>query len=213
MANRREFLQAGAAASIVTGIALQADAALPDNEPAAAAAASMPIHEAIYDRRFPESREFASESQRLGVPVHAIEHDITQLWLRDLLPRWRQQRVAVTGLTSECSFQCLQWLAWDLGVRTLYHGEHLFQSNRTVRHTFNAAPAQLDQTRALQADPAAWGRQVAQLLAARPAPETSSSATRQIVTLEGQSTVSRELEEVLISWVLAPVARKTGPYG
>lgn len=215
MANRREFLQAGAAASIAAGIVMASDSALRGSAPATAgpvASGPIPLSLAVYDRRFPESREFGLESERLGIPVYAIEHDVTQLWLQELRPRWQSERTAVAGLTAECSFDCLKMLARDLGMRPVYHGEHLFDAGHRVHHTFSAAEAQLEQAGQIASAAQPWASHVAGLVRSCPGGVRRAAGTRSATTVDLTASRSRELEQVLISWVLAPVSRKRGPY-
>ncbi len=73
MANRREFIQTGIAASVLP-VLDSAKELLPQPQ----------FYKVIFDHRFPASREFAAEMEKLGVPVYGIHGDITDLWFQDL---------------------------------------------------------------------------------------------------------------------------------
>lgn len=60
----------------------------------------------------PSSREFAAEARSLGLPVHAIEGDITDVWFHDFSLRRKQEPVAIAGLTAHGPLFCLERLAW-----------------------------------------------------------------------------------------------------
>ena len=49
------------------------------------------LYKVIFDRRFPSSRECAAEARSLGLPIHGIEGDITDVWFHDLSLRWKQE--------------------------------------------------------------------------------------------------------------------------
>jgi hypothetical protein len=109
MANRREFIQTGIAASVLPVLAT-AKELLPESQ----------FYKVIFDHRFPASREFAAETEKLGVPVYGIHGDITDLWFHDLYHRWKQGPAPIAGMTAHGPLFCLERLAWDHGMRVLY---------------------------------------------------------------------------------------------
>jgi hypothetical protein len=108
MASRREFLQAGIAASL-----------LPAVVPAKAADPSHSFYKVIFDERFPASIAYGKDWKARGAVVHAIRGDITDLWFHDLDRQWKKQPVAIAGLTAHGPLFCLQRLAWDHGMRVV----------------------------------------------------------------------------------------------
>jgi hypothetical protein len=119
MASRREFLQAGIAASMLP---LAASAAIdPAGQPNAEA---LPFYKVIFDERFPASVAFGGRMKRQGAAVHAIQGDITDLWFHDLDARWKQGPAAIAGMTAHGALFCLERLAWDHGMRVVYRLEH-----------------------------------------------------------------------------------------
>ena len=114
MANRRELLQAGLAASVLPMdlIARQARAQAP-----------LAIHRAIYDDRFDAGRAFAAQARQRGWTTRAIRGDVTDLWYHELSVRWRQGPAPIAGLTAKNSLFCLERLAWDAGMRVVSRAE------------------------------------------------------------------------------------------
>src|SRR5277367_3799977 len=112
MKNRREFLQAGIAASLLP-LAMPAVAA-PEGQVSATT-----FHKVIFDERFPASVAFGAEWKARGAAVHAIRGDITDLWFHDLDHQWKKQPVPIAGLTAHGPLFCLERLAWDHGMRVV----------------------------------------------------------------------------------------------
>ena len=113
MNSRREFLQAGIAASVL---------------PLAAAGSSLSpsqrderanFYKVIFDERFPTSVAFGLEWIARGAAVHAIRGDITDLWFHDLDVQWKKRPVPIAGLTAHGPLFCLERLAWDHGMRVV----------------------------------------------------------------------------------------------
>jgi len=109
VANRREFIQTGIAASVLPIVAT-AKELLPQPQ----------LYKVIFDHRFPASREFAAEMEKLGAPVYGIHGDITDLWFHDLYHRWKQSPAPIAGMTAHGPLFCLERLAWDHEMRVLY---------------------------------------------------------------------------------------------
>ena len=114
MANRRELIKIGLAASILPMdlIARQARAQAP-----------LAIHRAIYDERFEAGRAFAAQARQRGWTVRAIRGDVTDLWFNELSMRWKQGPAPIAGLTAKNSLFCLERLAWDAGMRVVSRAE------------------------------------------------------------------------------------------
>jgi hypothetical protein len=117
MASRREFLQAGIAASVLP-LAVAGSSIAPVKRE------SQPEHHAnfykvIFDERFPASVAYGDQWTARGAAVHAIHGDITDLWFHDLDHQWKKQPVAIAGLTAHGPLFCLERLAWDHGMRVI----------------------------------------------------------------------------------------------
>jgi hypothetical protein len=114
MASRREFLQAGLAASLLPVAASAAGSAAEASNP------PLPYYKVIVDERFPASVAYGKEWKTRGAAVYAIRGDITDLWFHDLDHRWKQQGpAAIAGLTAHGPLFCLERLAWDHGMRVV----------------------------------------------------------------------------------------------
>jgi len=116
MKNRREFLQAGIAASVLP-MAVAGSSFAPSVRDEVAEAAN--FYKVIFDERFPASVAFGLDWQARGEPVHAIRGDITDLWFHDLHFRWQQGPVSIAGLTAHGPLFCLEQLARDHGMRVI----------------------------------------------------------------------------------------------
>jgi hypothetical protein len=113
MASRREFLQAGMAASVLPLAVAGSDLA-PNQR-----GAVTNFYKVIFDERFPASVAFGVEWIARGAAVHAIRGDITDLWFHDLDLQWKKRPAAIAGLTAHGPLFCLERLAWDQGLRVV----------------------------------------------------------------------------------------------
>ena len=197
MTSRREFVQAGLA---VAALPVAAQAAF------AMAPASVPLvslYRVLYDTRFPACIAFARRAAARGLAVHAMAGDMTRFWYDDLYYRWRQEPVAIAGLTAEGALFCLERLAWDQRMRVVYRGEHSPLADGSVAHRFEGPEALLPAAADAAAADAGWAHAMADIVAKCPRGRAPSS-TLQAVTLQAATATP---SEALFSWVIAPVAR------
>ena len=200
MASRREFLQMGVAAltiPISAHAALSPAGSLIDNAPAAT-----PIYKAVFDERFAASRAFASEIEQLGVSVHGIKGDMTDLWYHDLYARWKQGPIAIAGMTAHGAIFCLERLAWDHRMRVVFRADHRFLADGTVEHALSGPVSMLRQAAALS-DESNWAPEMANLVTRCPA----SRSTASLANVIGPTVKNADDPEHLISWLIAPVHR------
>lgn len=101
MVTRRQILQAAGGVGLI--------AAVPD--PIARAAAGVPLHRVVFDSQHERSVRFAFEAGRRGIETSDTRGDIVAVYLRDLMTRWREQPVAVAGLTPHFQLFGLRLLA------------------------------------------------------------------------------------------------------
>jgi hypothetical protein len=113
MNSRREFLQAGIAASMLP-LAAAGSSLSPSQRDERAS-----FYKVIFDERFPASVAFGVEWIARGAAVHAIRGDITDLWFHDLDLQWKKRPVPIAGLTAHGPLFCLERLAWDHGMRVV----------------------------------------------------------------------------------------------
>jgi hypothetical protein len=199
VANRRQVLQLGIAASVLP---LSARAFL--SRPAVPEAAAIPLYRTVYDARFRAARAFAARARMLGARLKRIDGDITDLWYNDLDLRWKQGPVAIAGLTDTSALFCLEHLAWGAGrLRVVYRADHWRHHDGRVMHRMPKQVAAA--TPPLGADPAEWGRRAADLIVLHRGSERTEAASM------GGNASSRASSDTaaehLVSWIIAPVRR------
>lgn len=198
MASRREFLQMGIAA-----LALPIPAQVP---PCAASAENgesrTPIYKMVFDERFTASRAFAEEAKRLGLPVHPIQGDMTDLWYHDLYARWKQGPAAIAGMTAHGAIFCLERLAWDQRMRVVFRADHRFLPGGSIEHALSGPTSMLRQAVRLSHE-THWAQQMAGLVTRCPATRLQASLANVI----GPTVKHADDPEHLISWLIAPVCR------
>jgi hypothetical protein len=200
MTNRREFLQAVAVAGFpgITAAAGCADAVRMRSAP------DLDLHAALLDGRHAEARSFGKCLASAATPVCALpDGDITQIWLREIGPVWRDQPVAVAGLTARPALFCLEQLAWSCGLRVVFHGEHVMYPYGETEHSLlrGGQEARLSVRELVRAG-SRWPARIARAIAihrqdARPQRFGPSDAALERAAPEGA--------RLLASWIIAPV--------
>jgi hypothetical protein len=154
---------------------------------------------AIFDSRHRGGRAFGLRAEQLGVPVRAIQGDITDLWLDELEGRWKSSHVAIAGLTERPALFMLEQLGWDYGLRVVYQAEHEANAEgRAQHHVVRSSLSSLSRT--LEAAGASWPAVLAdQVLTA------SGQVTSPDVTPSGAAMAAYLHEPTkLYSWIIAP---------
>lgn len=193
--------------------------------PRAGAVHRMPLHAAVFDERFAEAARFAAEAHRLGLPVRGVRGDVTDLWYAELHPLWKRQARPIAGLTPYAALFCLERLAWDHGMRVVYHGEHARLADGRIEHVLQgpveaAGTAPTPRARAAPGERADWPTQIASLIAQAERrsswvglPPARRAVEARFLTPAlplGQGTARGREQRVgqsLHSWVIAPPAR------
>jgi hypothetical protein len=151
MHSRREFLQAGIAASIVP-IAMPAHAIACGTAATRIVPSDDQFFAIVYDVRFDEAALLASNAERAGLPVTRIAGDITDFWVNELSLQWKSRAsadpvsqtrsrtgikpvcqtapVAIAGLTAHGPLFCLERLGWDHGMRVAFRSVHRVRGGR-----------------------------------------------------------------------------------
>ena len=191
----------------------------PDSGTARAIIASerLPLYAAFFDERFAPAVHFGSIAQRRGLPARAVRGDMTDLWYRELEPLWRREPRPIAGLTAYAALFCLERLAWDHGMRVVFHGTHDRIASGAVQHVIRG-PWKLAPTRKVHEGPeaaseAAWPKALAVHLARQDQrlgwtalpPALCATATR--VQTPG-APLGSGFEQRLHSWVIARAARE-----
>lgn len=194
MTSRRMFLAGSIAASLVAGLGWTAVGR--------GAVKRTPLYKALYDERFGEALQFASEISALGIATAAMRGDITDLWFNDLDRHWRKQPSAVAGLTTESALFCLERLAWDHRLRVVFRADHAVQPD-CIEHTVSCASGTLEKLRDLEMiNTGWWAPEVAHVVAGAPATLPDAQHT---VRTPSPSAASG----FLVSWVIAPVPTRS----
>lgn len=196
MTSRRDFIQAGLVASALPIAARASLVAAPGAD------TPVPLYKVLYDTRFPASTAFARRAEAGGLAVQAMAGDMTRFWYDDLYYRWRQEPVAIAGLTAHGALFCLERLAWEHRMRVVYRGEHEPAAGGCVAHRF-AGPAPLLRAAVRAAAQTEWAAALADVVADCP------SALQQAGTAEAVAAAASvaPAAEALYSWVIAPVVR------
>jgi hypothetical protein len=132
MTSRREFLQTAALA----GLPVMVGASEIAPAPRTPLPPSIDLHAVLVDERHAQARSVGRRLASSGARVHTIpEGDVTQVWLRQIGPAWRNQPVAVAGLTARPALFCLEQLAFACGLRVVFHGEHVVYPGGQTEHS------------------------------------------------------------------------------
>lgn len=190
MPTRRTFLQSAAAVS-----------AAPLAPGAVFARLGAPPAEVgvVFDRRHAPACALGRQAAQRSAAVSSIAGDITDLWQRELSVRWNAAPAAVAGLTERPALFLLERLAWDHGLRVVYHAEHEPLAGGLIAHrVFKAASAGL--VCELEAAGAGWPVALAELMLGASRALTSRDYRPTEATMSGQ------LDEpvLLHSWIIAP---------
>jgi hypothetical protein len=160
------------------------------------------IHKVVYDERFAEPVRFARTAESLGLKAHAISGDMTALWYHELDGLWREQAVAVAGMTAHGPMFCLELLARDRGMRLVYQAEHQI-ADAEVRHTVSGALPSLRRSTGLTRSGAAWPELMAALVADTPVGPALNGAVGVVTRTEA----AKAAREPLFTWVIGPVSQ------
>ena len=197
MTSRRKFLHMGVAALAlpISGHArvLPAISARSD-EP------SMPFHKVVFDARFAACRAFANEAQRLGLNIHEIRGDVTDLWFNDLHACWKEGPAPIAGLTQKAALFCLDVLARDQRMHLVYLGEHFCRPEDRMEHVLSGPPDVLRQAAGLEASGPEWTSRVAKLMSRFPGRLSAEGTPPVIAPLVSAADDPGHL----VSWVIAP---------
>lgn len=189
MTDRREFIKTTAALS-----------ALPLTGRAAFAADGRRLHfdAVIYDSRHVPAGEFGTGAAAAGAPIRAIEGDVTGLWQRELLRRWRSSPAALAGLTERPALFLLERLGWDHRLAVVFQAEHELVAGGRARHrVVRSADPELAAT--LESAGSAWPFALADALIAG-----ARVPTRNFRPTDTALAAHHDEAAKLYSWIIAP---------
>lgn len=206
MANRREFLQIGMAAS-AWPIAAKADSISDKNT-------VIPFYKVVFDSRYEDSQKFADQMSKQGVPVHGITGDITPFWFKELDAIWKKEPVAIAGMTAHGPLFCLERLAWEKGMRVVYRAHHTPCAGDIIEHTLAAPELMIDKSKsgafAFAGLDTNWGAGVAKLMQECPLGHTAMDETKLTMPISTMSIDTGGVDafaDPLISWIIAPAKK------
>ena len=213
MINRRGFVQAGVAASVGGAwFAARGLEVFPTAEAGRLRQARLPYLAAIFDERCAAGQDFAGEARKCAIDTRPIRGDVTDLWYSRLHPVWKQRPAPIAGLTGYGALFCLERLAWDHGMRVVYHGSHRLLADGAVEHVLAGFTQDLARPTGSPGNRSAWGASVAQLIsrieppsAANPLPQARRSP--QTMQITRGAPLGADAEHTLFSWVIAPTRR------
>ncbi len=200
MSNRRDMLKMGVA---VTVLPLDTNAwAAPSadtrwGEPVA-------LYKAVYDTRFGASRAFGERMTARGIPTAAMTTgDVTALWFDVFYPQWQKGAAPIAGLTARGPLFCLEELARDHGMRVVFRAQHSPSFDGAVRHEVEGAGVPVEAVRRGATD-GDWVSVVSDVIARYPRTAVLHASAQ---TQTARPTVQLPEDEILYSWVIAPVVR------
>ncbi len=187
MINRREILKAAAVSVLPAG-----------------GFRRMAAPAVLIDSRHAQARGVRAELMARGVPVRTLrDGDITQLWMREIDPAWRDKPVPVAGLTERAALFCLEQLSFSYGLRVVYHGEHIVHPGGRTRHALLRGGSSVGLcVRDLERSGALWPALIAEAFA-QDRPQTRRARVgRSEAALEPALPAGARL---LTSWIIASV--------
>ena len=197
MPSRREFIQAGLAASVAPAVFPIGGSA---NRPSPISACHHSLYCVVCDIGLRWSADFAHAAESLGNRVVRTTGDITDFWFTDLSRRWRESPVAIAGFTAGGPLFCLERFGWDHGLRVVFRGTHRSRNARQVEHALTGPfPTIAAAHRALTASD--WPRHLAQVLNGCDVARDTATTTIRSAAADNQQS---DPDATLVSWVIAP---------
>jgi len=198
MTTRREFLKAAAASAlpvVVAAMPLDRGPSLPRG---------MAVRAVLIDARHAHARTVGERLVGSGASVLALPvGDVTRIWLDTIGPAWKREALAVAGLTERPALFCLEQLAFECGLRVVFHGEHVLHPGGQTEHRLvrGAAAAGLAAPDLNRAGPR-WPALIAAAIATYREPAYRVRVGPSEAAL-GPALPPRA--QLLTSWIIAPV--------
>ncbi len=161
------------------------------------------IYRVVSDVRFAASKAFGLEAERLGSRLTTIQGDITDFWFNDLSIRWKEGSIALAGLTAHGPLFCLERFGWDHGLRVVFRAEHRLDGSGAAVHSMTGPSDTVARIRSLSLGDLDWPRGFARIATACDSGSPGSASVRITTPCDAAA----ELDEPLVSWVIAPITR------
>jgi hypothetical protein len=122
MPSRRSFIQGTLAASALAAspLAARIDLAAP--------------YKLLFERDLDAGPAFGAAAARLGARAEPAASDLGSLWMRELEPMLRTAPASIAGFTRGAPLFCLEVLARDYGLRSVYRIEHRRRADGGIEH-------------------------------------------------------------------------------
>lgn len=165
---------------------------------------AVPLYKALYDTRFAASRAFGERMEAQGVATAAMAGgDMTALWFDNLHHQWKEKPVAITGLTARGPLFCLEQLAWEHGMRVVFRARHSATNDGAILHEIEGDSVLVDAAQRVAMQDG-WAVGLSDVISHFP---HTGGSKAQVQVHTARPSVQLPEDEMLFSWVIAPVAR------
>ena len=170
---------------------------------AASRLVGLDLYKVVYDPRYQAGLDFGQTAAASGHTTAAVSGDVTELWYHDLYHRWREGPAAIAGLTTLDAAFCLEGLAGDVWMRTVFRGEHRQAADGSHEHALNGLASLVARSHLLDIGPD-WGVGLARMLTGPVPGDKSERSAALTISVPPHALAHRDR---LVSWVIAPVQR------
>jgi hypothetical protein len=129
----------------------------PERTTAESGVPNVRLYKGIFDERYGEARAFGEQLARSGVVAQPFgDGDITSFWFDELDLLWRDNPVAIAGLTQFGPMFVLERLGRERGLQMVLRVEHRPEEGGLMRHLMSGPAQTLDVLTALSMDAGGW---------------------------------------------------------
>ncbi len=189
MSNRREFLQMSLAATALPALAA--------TNLVRGRREFMRPSSVVVEAASPLALAFRDEALRLGLPVHEIKDDVTDLWYHEFSLRWREAPSVLAGVTLSTSLFCLETLAHGHEMRVWFRAVHNYLPNGYAEHVVSGPDRLVQQAAAFGTG---WGAEFARMASGLPLAASRKSGKRIVEPVAARSGEPGPM----VSWIIAP---------
>jgi hypothetical protein len=194
MTTRRTFIRIAASVAVPASVSLEAAS------PSGTIKPRRELGAVVIDTGHSAARTFGDRFGAQGSTVLSIhEGDITGSWLGHIRPMWSQRRASIAGLTTPAALFCLEQLAWQHGLRVVFHAEHILRPDGRLDHQVQRDPQMRLTASNLQRAGARWPVRLAEAMASR----SAASGRRPGPSIAALQPQLPEGATLLTSWIIA----------
>jgi hypothetical protein len=197
--NRREFLALSLASSALPTIAGERteDAPYLENRDAERVRCGAVIVETTSSLAL----AFRAEAVELGLEVHGIHDDITDLWYHKLDRQWKSAPATLAGITLSTSLFCLETFARDYGMRVWFRALHNKTANGQAERVMSGDERLVEQAAVLDGE---WAGAFARFATVVTLSKPAKFQQQKIVET---AALQSEERDHMVSWIIAPRLR------